>query len=74
LYSYLCLVNAKIPDQICEESGQYFEYEFICHPYLYGDIDETVYMKLSGFEEKGKKNYVCQLNISVYGTKQSRRQ
>lgn len=43
--------------------------------FLYGDLDETILMKQpDGYEEKGKKDYVCNLNKSSYGLKQSPRQ
>lgn len=41
---------------------------------LYGDLDETIMMKQpERYEEKGKEDYVCQLNRSLYGLKHSPR-
>jgi len=43
--------------------------------YLYGDLGETIFMKQQeGFEVGYKKDYVCKLNIFLYGLKQSLRQ
>ena len=43
--------------------------------FLNGDLNETVYMKQPpGMEEQGKENWVCKLNRSIYGLKQSSRQ
>lgn len=40
--------------------------------FLYGDLDETILMRQpEGYAEKGKENYVCKLNGSSYGQKQS---
>lgn len=42
--------------------------------FLYGDLDKIILMKqLEGYEEKGKEDYVCELNRSLYGLKQSLR-
>lgn len=39
---------------------------------LYGDLDETILMRQTeGFAEKGNEDYVCNLNRSLYGLKQS---
>src|ERR1051325_8622962 len=43
--------------------------------FLYGDLDETILMRQpEGYVEKGKEDYVCKLNRSLYGLKQSPRQ
>lgn len=43
--------------------------------FLYGDIDETILMRQpEGYSGKGKEDYVCKLNRSLYGLKQSPRQ
>ena len=40
--------------------------------FLYGDLDKKIYMEqLDGFRVKGKENYVCKLNKSLYGLKQT---
>jgi hypothetical protein len=42
--------------------------------YLYGDIEETVYMEIPpGYEEQFGKNNVCKLKRSLYGLPQSGR-
>jgi hypothetical protein len=42
--------------------------------YLNGQLKEDVYMRQpEGFIEKGKENFVCKLNKSIYGLKQSGR-
>lgn len=39
---------------------------------MYGDLDETILMrKLEGSAERGKEDYACKLNKSLYGLKQS---
>lgn len=39
--------------------------------FMYGDIDETIPMKQHrGYVGKGKEDYVCKLNRSLYGLKQ----
>lgn len=43
--------------------------------YIYGDLDEEIYMRQApGFEKPGEEEYVCRLNKSLYGLKQSGRQ
>src|ERR1051325_1148699 len=43
--------------------------------FLYGDLDETILMRQpEGYVKKGKEDYVCKLNRSLYGLKQSPRQ
>ena len=43
--------------------------------FLYGDLEEKIYMKQpEGFEIEGKKDQVCLLKKSLYGLKQSPRQ
>ena len=43
--------------------------------FLNGELKETVYMKQPpGMEEEGKENWVCKVNRSIYGLKQSPRQ
>ena len=43
--------------------------------FLYGDLEETIYMRQpEGFEVKGKEDQVCLLQRSLYGLKQSPRQ
>jgi Reverse transcriptase (RNA-dependent DNA polymerase) len=43
--------------------------------FLYGDLDEQIYMKQpEGFEITGKEDHVCLLKKSLYGLKQSPRQ
>jgi len=38
--------------------------------FLYGDLDETNYMKQpEEFEARDKEDYVCKLNISLYDLK-----
>lgn len=42
--------------------------------FLYGDLEEEIYMKNPrGFEIKGKKELICKLKKSLYGLKQSPR-
>ena len=42
--------------------------------FLYGSLDETIYMRQPlGFEKKGQEKMVCKLLKSIYGLKQSRR-
>jgi len=42
--------------------------------FLYGDLDETIYIKKpKGFEIEGKKDYVCKFNKSLFDLKQSPR-
>jgi hypothetical protein len=42
--------------------------------FLYGDLEEEIYMKQSeGFVGKGKKEPVCKMKKSFYGLKQSPR-
>ena len=43
--------------------------------FLHGNLEETIYMEQpEGFREAGKEDYVCKLNRSLYGLKQSPRQ
>ncbi|KAJ4756255.1 reverse transcriptase [Rhynchospora pubera] len=43
--------------------------------FLHGDLEEKIYMQQpEGYEVAGKENYVCLLNKSLYGLKQSPRQ
>ena len=43
--------------------------------FLYGTIDEELYMKQpTGFEDASKPHHVCKLKKSLYGTKQAARQ
>lgn len=43
--------------------------------FLYGDPNETILMRQpEGYAEKGKEDYVCQLNKYLYGLKQSSQQ
>ena len=43
--------------------------------FLYGEIDEEIYMKQpTGFEDVQRPDYVCKLKKSLYGTKQAARQ
>jgi len=43
--------------------------------FLHGRLEENILMKqLEGFEVQGKERYVCQLQRSLYGLKQSLRQ
>jgi len=43
--------------------------------FLHGRLEENILMKqLEGFEVQGKERYVCQLQRSLYGLKQSPRQ
>ena len=42
--------------------------------FLYGSLDETIYMRQPlGFEKKGQEKMVCKLLKSIYGLKQSLR-
>ena len=42
--------------------------------YLFGELDQELFMKQPpGYEEKDKEHYVCRLNKSIYGLKQSAR-
>ena len=43
--------------------------------FLYGNLDEQIYMRQpERFDQKDKDRYVCKLNRSLYGLKQSSRQ
>jgi len=43
--------------------------------FLYGDLEEIIYMEQpKRFEVGDKKNYICKLNKSLYGLKKSPRQ
>jgi Reverse transcriptase (RNA-dependent DNA polymerase) len=43
--------------------------------FLYGDLEEQIYMKQpEGFEIAGKEDHVCLLNKSLYDLNQSPRQ
>lgn len=43
--------------------------------FLYGDLNEMILMKQpEGYEEKGKEEYMCKINRSIYGLKQSSKQ
>ena len=43
--------------------------------FLYGTLDETIYMQQpEGFEQKDRDKFVCRLDRSLYGLKQSPRQ
>ncbi|GKG03722.1 putative RNA-directed DNA polymerase [Tanacetum coccineum] len=43
--------------------------------FLYGDLDKEIYMEQpEGFQVKGKEDYVCRLQKSLYGFKQAPRQ
>lgn len=38
--------------------------------FLYGDLDKTIMISQpEGYAEKGKEDYVCKLNRSLYGLK-----
>ena len=45
----------------------------ISHAFTNSDIDAEIYMKQPEGFEQGGKNYVCRLNKSLYGLKQSPR-
>ena len=45
----------------------------ISHAFINGDIDTEIYMKQPEGFERGGPNYVCKLNKSLYGLKQSAR-
>lgn len=43
--------------------------------FLYGDIDEIILMRqMKGMYKNGKEGYMCKLNRSLYGLKQSPQQ
>ena len=43
--------------------------------FFYGNLEEEIYMSQpDGFKIAGKENWVCKLNKSLYGLKQSPRQ
>ena len=43
--------------------------------FLHGDLEEEIYItQPDGFKVAGKENWVCKLNKSLYGLKQSPRQ
>lgn len=41
---------------------------------LHGDLDEEIIWSIQGFEVERKGNYVCKLNKSLYGLKQTLKQ
>ncbi|MBW0554947.1 hypothetical protein O181_094662 [Austropuccinia psidii MF-1] len=54
---------------------QLIPYQFdIETEFLHGDMDAVVYVKqVTGYEQKGRENWVWRLNKSLYGTKQAPR-
>ncbi|PKU63435.1 Retrovirus-related Pol polyprotein from transposon TNT 1-94 [Dendrobium catenatum] len=46
----------------------------ITNAFLHGNLNETIFMKQpKGFEDDNQPNYVCKLNKTIYGLKQSPR-
>ncbi len=43
--------------------------------FIHGELEKDIYMEWpEGFKEKGKEDYVCKLQKSLYGLKQVPRQ
>ena len=59
---------------IAGSRNYYVEHFDIKTAFLYGELDETIFMKQPiGFEVKGQEHMVCKLRRSLYGLKQSAR-
>ena len=57
---------------LASKKGYHTRHLDIKTAFLYGKLDETIFMKQPpGFELEGKENQVCHLQRSLYGLKQA---
>ena len=75
--TYASVVNkatTKIILAVAAARGYYIEQMDIVTAFLYGPLEEEVYVEQpTGFSAKGKEDLVCLLNKALYGLKQSPR-